>query len=272
MVGRPVFDFDRTATVSAAVVDVRPDAVVNAAAWTAVDAAEADEAAARRVNAEGPDILAAACARMPVPLLHLSTDYVFDGRKGAPYTEDDAPNPLSAYGRTKLAGEVAVLDAHEQAMVLRTSWVFAARGRNFMRTMLAAGAARPVLRVVGDQQGCPTAAPDLADAIAAILARIRDEGWHNSHRGIFHAAGAGTTTWHGFAKAIFEAAASRGGPRPEVLAIGTRDWPTPAPRPADARLDCDKLRRVLGVALPSWRDGLARVVTDLALDVVPSRP
>ena len=260
VVGRPDFDFDRPDGIAGLVERFRPDAVVNAAAWTAVDAAEAEEAAARRANAEGPAVLAAACARAGIPLLHLSTDYVFDGNKGSPYHEEDATNPSSVYGRTKLAGEVAVLGAHERTMVLRTSWVFAASGRNFVRTMLAAGATRPVLRVVGDQHGCPTAAPDLADAMAALLLGIRDGGWQPAYRGVFHAAGAGDTTWHGLAIATFELAAARGGPRPEVQAIATADWPTPAPRPTDARLDCARLREVFGLGLPPWQAGLARVI------------
>lgn len=259
--GRPALDFDRPETLDAVFRAARPDAVVNAAAWTAVDAAEAEEAAAHRANAEGPARLAALCAGAGVPLIHLSTDYVFDGRKGAPYVEDDPVSPLGAYGRTKLAGERAVLAAGGKAIVLRTAWVHAPTGKNFVRTMLAAGAQRPVLRVVADQRGCPTAAPDLADTLAAVLARLRDDGWRAEFGGVFHAAGAGETTWHGFAVAIFEEAARAfGGPRPEVQPIATADWPTPAARPADARLDCGKLARVFGVALPHWRDGLRRVL------------
>lgn len=265
MVGRPAFDFDRPESLDEAVAAARPDAVVNAAAWTAVDAAEAEEAAAHRANAEGPGRLARLCAEARAPLVHLSTDYVFDGRKGAPYAEGDAPNPLSAYGRTKLAGERAVLGAGEgRAAVVRTSWVFAPGGRNFVRTMLAAGASRPVLRVVADQRGCPTAAPDLADALAAFLADARDGGWSDArHGGLFHAAGGGEATWHALAAAVFEDAVALGrfaGPVPRVEAIATADYPTPAPRPPDGRLDCGRLARTLRVALPPWREGLRRVL------------
>lgn len=263
LVGQPEFEFDRPETVAAGFAAARPDAVVNCAAWTAVDAAEEEEAAAFRANALGPAQLAALCARDGVPMVQISTDYVFDGRKGAPYTEEDAPNPLGAYGRTKLAGEWAALAGAERVIVLRTAWVHAPVGKNFVRTMLTAGAQRPVLRVVADQRGCPTAAPDLADAIAGVLARLREDGWRPEHRGVFHAAGGGEATWHGFAEAIFDAAAPFGGPRPRVEAIATADYPTKAVRPADGRLDCAKLARVFGVALPHWREGLARVVKAL---------
>jgi dTDP-4-dehydrorhamnose reductase len=264
LVGRPEFDLERPESIAAAIAEARPDAVVNCAAWTAVDAAEDEEPAAFRANALGPARVASACARAGgAPLIHLSTDYVFDGRKGAPYTEEDAPNPLGAYGRTKLAGEWAALSGAERVVVLRTAWVHAPMGRNFVRTMLALGAQRPELRVVADQRGCPTAAPDLADAIAALLARLRETGWRPEYRGLFHAAGEGETTWHGFAEAIFEAAAPFGGPRPKVVPIATAEYPTKAARPADGRLDCARLARVFGVRLPHWREGLARVVRAL---------
>ena len=260
LAGRPDFTFDRPETIAATFAAARPDAVVNCAAWTAVDAAEAEEAAAFRANALGPALLAGSCAAAGIPLLQLSTDYVFDGRKGAPYVEADSPCPLGAYGRTKLAGEWAALAGNPRTLVLRTSWVFAPAGTNFLRTMLRVGAERPELRVVADQQGSPTAAPDLAEAIAAILARIRDSGWQDAHRGVFHAAGSGFTTWHGFAEAIFAAAAPFGGPRPQVRPIATADYPTPAARPADGRLDCGRLATTFGIRLPSWQEGLGRVI------------
>ena len=256
LVGQPEFEFDQPATIAAAFAAARPEAVVNCAAWTAVDAAEDNEAAAFTANAIGPARVARHCAGLGIPLVEVSTDYVFDGRKGAPYVEDDAPNPLGAYGRTKLAGEWAALAGNPMTCVLRTAWVFSAVGTNFLRTMLRLGAERPVLRVVADQQGSPTAAPDLAEAIAAMLARIRAQGWQDAHRGVFHAVAAGFTTWHGFAEAIFAAAAPRGGPRPEVRAIATADYPTRAARPADGRLDTARLFHTFGVALPPWRQGL----------------
>ena len=261
--GQPEFEFDHPETIAAAFAAARPDAAVNCAAWTAVDAAEDDEAAAFSANAIGPALVAAHCARLGIPLLQISTDYVFDGRKGVPYIEDDAPNPLGAYGRTKLAGEWAALAGNAQTVVMRTAWVHAPMGGNFVRTMLRVGAERPVLRVVADQRGAPTAAPDLADAIARVLARIRETGWRDDYRGVFHATGAGESTWHEFAIAIFDGAAPYGGLRPTVEAITTAEYPTRAARPTDGRLDCTKLAATFGVALPHWRDGLARVLRAL---------
>lgn len=263
LVGQPDFEFDRPETVADAFAAAQPDAVVNCAAWTAVDAAEDDEAGAFRANALGPAQLADLCARARIPLIQISTDYVHDGLKGAPYLESDTPNPLSAYGRTKLAGEWAALAGNPMTTVLRTAWVFSPIGRNFVRTMLTAGAARPELRVVADQHGHPTAAPDLADAIAAILARVRASGWREAYRGVFHAVAEGNTSWHAFAEAIFAAARSFGGPSPVVHAITTADYPTKARRPVDGRLDTTKLRATFGVVLPPWQDGLARVIHTL---------
>ena len=261
-VGRPAFDFDRPASIAEAVQAVQPTLVVNAAAWTAVDAAEAEPEAAGRANRDGPAALAAHCADAGIPLIHVSTDYVFDGTKGAPYTEDDPTNPTGVYGATKLEGEQAVLAACPHAVVLRTSWVYSAAGKNFVRTMLAAAQKNPRLRVVADQRGCPTAARDLAVAILAVAARLRD-GWQDQYAGVFHAAGTGSTTWHGLAEALFEDAAGYGHSAPAVDSIATADWPTPARRPPDSRLDCTKLSEVFDVRLPDWRGGLSRTVAEL---------
>jgi dTDP-4-dehydrorhamnose reductase len=234
--------------------------VVNCAAWTAVDAAEDDEAGAFRANALGPALLARLCAEAGIPLIQISTDYVYDGLKGAPYVESDQPNPLSAYGRTKLAGEWAALAGNPMTSVLRTAWLFSPLGKNFVRTMLAVGATRPELRVVADQHGHPTAAPDLADAIAALLARVRSTGWHPAYRGVFHAAAQQGTNWHGFAEAIFAGAASHGGPCPRVIPIATHEYPVKATRPADGRMDGNRLAETFGVQLPHWQQGLERVL------------
>lgn len=261
-VGRPAFDFDAPGTIRSVFDAVRPDLVVNAAAWTAVDAAEKEPEAARRANRDGPEMLARLCAGAGVALVHVSTDYVFDGDKGAPYVETDAPNPTGVYGATKLAGEEAVLAANPHCVVLRTSWVYSAAGKNFVRTMLGAGQKTDRLRVVADQKGCPTSARDLAVAILAVAARLR-EGWRDEYAGVFHAAGAGWTTWHGLAEAVFAEAGAHGARVPVVEAIGTADWPTPARRPPDSRLDCGKLLRVFGVRQPDWRDGVGRTVGEL---------
>ena len=194
-----------------------------------------------------------------MPLIHISSDYVFDGTKGAPYLETDATLPTGVYGRSKLEGEQAVLGAGGQAVILRTSWVYSPFSKNFVRTMLGAALKMPTLRVVADQYGCPTQAGDLADAALAIASRIT-AGWRPEFGGVFHAAGAGGTTWHAFAVAALTDAARYGRPMPEVQAITTADWPTPAQRPADSRLDCTKLDRVFGVRLPPWQDSLPRTV------------
>lgn len=261
-VGRPVFDFDRPETIPAAFAS-DPRLVINAAAYTGVDAAEADPPASFRANAEGPALLAKECARRGIPLIHVSTDYVFDGTKGAPYREEDPPAPLGVYGASKLAGEQAVLESGAGAIVLRTSWLYAARGKNFLRTILAASRQIPRLRVVADQRGCPTLADDLAAAILAIATSILRGGWKDQWRGLYHAAGTGWTTWHGFAVAACDAAEKLGLKRPAIAAITTADWPTPARRPADSRLDSTKLHSVFGLALPPWRQSLVRTVAAL---------
>ena len=258
-VGRPEFDFDRPDTIAVTFDRVRPSLVVNAAAWTAVDAAEKEADAAYRANRDGPAALARLCARDGVPLIHLSTDYVFDGLKPEPYVETDPTGPTGVYGASKLAGEQAVLRSGARAAVLRTAWVYNATGKNFVRTMLNAAQKTTTLRVVADQQGCPTNAGDLADAILAVAARMA-AGWDPSYAGVFHACGAGSTNWHGFAQAIFAEAARHGRPAPTVTAIATAEYPTPAKRPANSRLDCTKLRAVFGVALPEWQPSLARTV------------
>ena len=257
---RTELNFDHPAKITSFLQNLAPIAIVNTAAYTAVDKAETDRDAAIRANRDGPELLARHAATVGIPFVHVSTDYVFDGTKGAPYLETDPPNPTGVYGESKLAGETAIAAIGGKTIILRTAWVYAPWGKNFLRTMLAAGATNPKLRVVADQRGSPTFAPDLADAIWAILDAIDREGWRPEFGGIFHATGSGETTWHGFAAAIFEDAARHGGPNPAVEAIRTEDWPTPARRPADSRLDCEKLARVFDVRLPSWRDALTRAV------------
>jgi dTDP-4-dehydrorhamnose reductase len=264
VVGRPAFDFDRPETIARAFDAAAPDLVINAAAYTAVDAAETDADAAFRANRDGPAALARLCRDAGVPLIHLSTDYVFDGTKGAPYVEDDAVSPQGVYGASKLAGERAVLDSGARAIVVRTSWVYAHTGRNFVRTMLGAARKTRSLRVVADQKGCPTTAVDLAAALLAIVARVTEKGWQDRFGGVVHAAGTGWTTWHGLAEAAFAEASRYGAPVADVAAIRTEDWPTPARRPADSRLECGRLHAVFGVALPPWQDGLRRTIDALA--------
>ncbi len=268
--GRPTLDFDRPESIAPALDSAQPTLVVNAAAYTAVDAAEKEPEAAARANTSAPAELARFCARAGIPLIHISTDYVFDGAKGAPYVETDPANPTGIYGATKRAGEEAVLDACPKAIILRTSWVYSAAGKNFVKTMLGAAQKMDVLRVVGDQKGCPTAARDLAAAILAIAARL-DDGWRDDYAGVYHAAGTGWTTWHGLAEAVFAAAGPLGHKVPRVDAIRTEDWPTPARRPADSRLDCSKLFATFGVSQPPWQDGVARTVAELLQPAPPGR-
>lgn len=236
----------------------KPSVVVNAAGYTAVDRAESEPAAAEAVNGLAPGILAEEAKRCGALLVHYSTDYVFDGAKGAPYTEDDAPAPLSAYGRSKLAGERAIAAVAGRHLILRTGWVFGLHGANFMKTILRLARERDELRVVADQRGAPTWTRHLADATALLLAR------RDAAEGLFHVAAAGEATWHGYAEAIVATAAAAGliERAPHVLPIATADYPLPARRPADSRLDCRRLARDCGIALPDWRTGLADCLAD----------
>lgn len=254
--GRDRADLTDPAACAAAITAQRPAAVINAAAWTAVDRAETEEEAATAVNGAAPGAMAQACAAAGIPFVHISTDYVFDGQGTAPFAPDHPTAPLSAYGRSKLAGERAVRAAGGPHVILRTSWVFSAHGSNFVRTMLRLGAERPVLRVVADQTGGPTPAAAIAAACLTIADRLRTQpGLSGTH----HFAGAPDTTWAGFARAIMAAA----GLPAQVEDIATADWPTPARRPANSRLDCSTLEQAFGIARPDWRAHLAAVLADL---------
>jgi dTDP-4-dehydrorhamnose reductase len=258
-VGRPEFDFARPDQLHVFLRHISPILIVNAAAYTAVDTAESEPDAADRANRDGPARLADYAAESGIPLIHISTDYVFDGLKGAPYVETDPTSPTGVYGATKLAGEQAVAASGARAIVLRTSWVYAESGKNFVLTMLNAARKINALRVVADQRGCPTAAADLAAAILSIADRLAD-GWDDRLAGIHHAAGTGETTWHGLAEAVFSRAERHGLARPTVTPIATADWPTPARRPPDSRLDCGKLWDTFGLRLPDWRASVDRTV------------
>jgi dTDP-4-dehydrorhamnose reductase len=257
---RPALDFDQPASIAAAFAETAPWLVINAAAYTAVDAAEDDADAAFRANRDGPAQLARLCEAAGIPLIHISTDYVFDGLKGAPYVESDPTAPQGVYGASKLAGEQAVLADCSRAIVLRTSWIYSPTGKNFVRTMLSVAQRTDRLRVVADQKGCPTSAPDLAEAILVIAARVATDGWQDRFAGLYHAAGTGWTTWHGLAVATFQEAVRYGAPVPTVDPITTAEWPTRAQRPPDSRLNCDRLEATFGLRLPAWRNGLARTI------------
>jgi dTDP-4-dehydrorhamnose reductase len=258
--GRPELDLVDPASISRALASTRPDVVINAAAYTAVDKAESDAAAAFALNRDGAAALAAAAAVAGCPIIHLSTDYVFDGSKSGAYAENDATNPMGVYGRSKLEGEAAVAAANARHVILRTAWIYGAHGHNFLKTMLRLARERAELRVVADQRGNPTYAPHLADAILAMTVKI-DTGqpW-----GIYHATASGETTWHGFASAIIAAAKPLGVPQGNVRAITTADYPTPARRPANSCLDCGKLERMFGQRLPPWEQGLTECIAELA--------
>jgi dTDP-4-dehydrorhamnose reductase len=262
--GRGGVDITEHDAVVAAVARERPDVVINAAAYTAVDRAESEPDAAWASNCTGPANLAAACRDAGILLIHLSTDYVFDGSKTGPYREDDPVKPLGVYGKSKEAGDRAVREALAEHVILRTAWVYSAHGHNFVRTMLRLRAERPVLRVVADQIGSPTSAVDIAAAVGAVVQRL-DAG--NSSRGTYHFAGGGAVTWHGFAEAIFELAtqwnAAERRPPPRIEAITTADYPTPARRPANSVLDCSRIGEAFGIVPRPWRQALAEVIGEL---------
>lgn len=245
--------------------DAAPDLVVNAAAYTAVDRAESEIAAAMAVNRDGAAVLAAAAATVGAPVLHVSTDYVFDGDKASPYTESDRPAPIGAYGRSKLEGEAAVAAANPRSAILRTSWVCSATGQNFLRTMLRLAETRDEVSVVADQLGAPTFAADLAEAILRMAPRLMASPAGDAAFGVFHLSGAPDTTWHGFAQAIFAGAAARGRRVPTLHAIPTSAYPTPTRRPADSRLNCARIAAVHGVGRPDWRPSLERCLDTLLL-------
>jgi dTDP-4-dehydrorhamnose reductase len=246
---RAALDLADAAAVGRAVAEAKPDVIVNAAAYTAVDRAERDADAAFAVNARAPAALAKAAAARDALLVHFSTDYVFDGAKGMPYVESDPTAPLNVYGRSKLEGEQAIAASGCRHYVFRTSWVYAPRGKNFVHTILAAAKAKPELRVVNDQHGAPTTGAMLAGAVAAILG---DAALRARPSGVYHLTAAGETTWYGFATEILR----RAGLATPVLPVPSSDYPTPARRPANSRLDNAKARAAFGFALPDWRAGL----------------
>jgi dTDP-4-dehydrorhamnose reductase len=262
--GRPTLDVTDAASIARALDAAAPDLVVNAAAYTAVDKAETEVEAALAINRHGAGALAQAAAERICPIIHVSSDYVFDGEKAEPYTESDPTNPLGAYGRSKLAGELAVAAANPHHIVLRTAWLYDASGHNFLNTILRLAKARPQLDVVADQHGSPTYAPHLARAIL-VIARQLERGAGPPAWGIYHATSRGETTWHGFASAIVASGAARlGTPRVRVLPITAAQYPLPARRPANSRLDCSKLACAFGVRLPTWQQGLAACFARLA--------
>ena len=261
LAGRSTASVTDKHAITAAIAAFRPDVVINAAAYTAVDRAEDEAADAYRVNRDGVAHLATVCADRRALLVHVSTDYVFDGSKTSPYLETDTPNPLGIYGASKLAGEHAVAAAAVDHLIVRTSWVCSPHGSNFVKTMLRLGAERDEIAVVDDQWGSPTFARDLAATLLTMAERALGSNARSELSGVYHAAGSGYTTWCGFARAIMSKSARRGGPSNRIKAITTSEYPTKAARPANSRLDCSKLERVFGLRLPAWTDSL-----DICLD------
>ena len=262
-IGRPALDLCDVPTIRRALADVEPDIVINTAAYTAVDKAESEVAQAFALNRDGAGAIAAVAAERGIPIIHVSTDYVFDGTKPSPYTETDPTGPTSVYGRSKLEGEAAVAAANPRHVILRTAWVVSPWGHNFVKTMLRLAEARPELKVVDDQIGCPTYAPHLAEAILDVAAGMLGAP-QRPVAGIYHATNAGEVTWCGLAREIFAHAAREGLAHSRVAPIATSEYPTPARRPANSRLDCARLAQTFGVRLPPWQAGIADCVQRLA--------
>lgn len=260
---RPEFDLMHPAGTEVALAAAKPDVVVSAAAYTAVDAAESDCETAFAVNAEGAGAVAAAAASLRIPVIHLSTDYVFEGTLDRPYREDDATGPQGVYGASKLAGERAVAAANDDHAILRISWVYSPFGKNFVRTMLAVAGQREELTVVADQHGTPGNAHDIARGILSVARNLVTRPDDRALRGTFHMSAAGATTWAGFAEAIFVASRRVQGPSASVRHITTAEYPTPASRPANSRMDSSKLAAVHGVSLPEWQTSLPACVERL---------
>ncbi len=263
--GRPELDLADPATVLAALQAAAPDAIVSAAAYTAVDKAETEIDLAYAVNGAGAGAIADAARALGVPLVHVSTDYVFDGTLDRPYRESDATGPTGIYGASKLAGEQAVLAAYpENSAIVRVAWVYSPFGGNFVKTMLRVARDRPEISVVSDQIGNPTSALDIADGILTVLTNLMADA-DPALRGVFHMTAGGVASWADFAEAIFAASAAHAGPSAMVKRIATADYPTPAKRPANSRLDCGRIAQAHGVTLPGWRGALETVIARLTV-------
>ena len=260
---RSDLDLESTDSIIRVVRETRAKLIVNAAAYTAVDRAETDVATATRVNGDAVGILAEEAKRGGAVLVHYSTDYVFGGNKAGPYTETDEPDPINVYGHTKLLGEKRIREVNPPHMIFRTSWVYGARGRNFLLTIRKLARERPVLKVVNDQTGCPTWCRLIAEATAQVVTKSAtaqgpDPAWFQQHGGLYHLAAQGSTTWYEFARAILGGDEGRA----RVKAIPSAEYPTPARRPLNSALDSSKAERHLGIALPDWRVGLALCAED----------
>jgi dTDP-4-dehydrorhamnose reductase len=261
--GRSTADITNAAFLHSAILAFRPNLIINAAAYTAVDKAEDDVRQAYKINCDGARNVAATARMLAAPLIHISTDYVFDGSKPTPYTETDPTHPIGVYGQSKLDGEEAVAAETADHVILRTSWLFSADGSNFVKTMLRLAGERDVINVVDDQWGTPTFAADLAAAITTIGESLLSAEDRSTLWGVFHATASGETTWYRFAQAIMERSAAKGGPSCALHPIRTSEYPVRARRPANSRLDGSKLARIFGVRLPAWQASLDRCLDQL---------
>jgi len=259
--GRPELDLTDWTSVEGAIKQHQPDIVVNAAAYTAVDKANSEPEAAFAVNRDGARNVARSTAWMGVPIIHISTDYVFEGSQEAPYKESDPTCPTSVYGQSKLEGEHAVICENPAHVILRTSWVYSPWGNNFARTMLRLAADRDVVRVVADQFGTPTYAPAIADGILTVARHVLMSPGGKAWRGIFHMTSEGGTSWAGFAIALFEASACHGGPTANVVPIATAEYPTPTRRPLNSRLSTTRFTQQFAHSLGDWREGVRAFAT-----------
>lgn len=266
LIGRPELDLVDRFSVSKAVEEARPDVIVSAAAYTAVDKAESAPGVALAINAVGAGAVSNAARDLGIPIIHLSTDYVFDGSKQAPYLETDICNPSCVYGLTKLQGETCVSTENPNHLILRTSWIYSPFGYNFVKTMLLLAETNGVVRVVDDQRGCPTSAIDLAAAIVNIAGRLHSDA-DRSLRGTFHLCGSGSATWADFAETIFDQSRKLGHRSVHVERITTAQYPTPAKRPIDSRLDCGKMAAIYGIHLPTWQNS-----TEVAVEAILREP
>ncbi|MCG7394786.1 dTDP-4-dehydrorhamnose reductase [Microvirga sp. ACRRW] len=256
LLGRPQLDLADPSGIEDILRDTGGDVIVNAAAYTAVDQAETEPELAEAINGIGAGVIAGVAAAMRVPVIHISTDYVFDGSLDRPYREDDVVNPLGAYGASKLLGEQAVTEAAEDHAILRTAWIYSPFGKNFVKTMLRLARDRDEIGVVADQFGSPTSALDLADGIYAVARNLLDKPQDRTLRGIFHMAAPDFASWAELATEIFAVSARLGGPSAKVRPLSTAEYPTSAKRPANSRLDGTKLATIHGISLPSWRASL----------------
>lgn len=262
-IGRPEYDLADPDRLVSAVEDIRPSIIINPAAYTNVDRAEDEPDLAFAINSRAAGAIAAATHALQIPIIHLSTDYIFDGNKSTPYLESDPTAPLGIYGASKLAGEAAVAEANAKHVILRTSWVCSPYGTNFLKTMLRLAAERPELRVVDDQVGAPTFAHDIASAIADIVLKLTATPEAQNLYGTFHYASCGETTWCRFARDIFERSARRGGARTNVTAIATHEYPTKVRRPKYSKLDTTKIFDAYAIAAPNWEAGLETCLDQL---------